>query len=67
MGPLEIRDCAALKNKFKLGEGYNRKLVTAKFTRDDFKKGFASQGPKFKPAYQRKRKFQPSGNRGKQP
>ena len=65
IGLMEIRYFATFVNKCKLIEEYNRKLVTAKSTRGDFKKGLAPQSPKFKPTYQQKRKFQPNGNKGK--
>ena len=48
-------------------EECNRKLVSAKSPRGDFKKGLVPQGPKLKPTYQPKRRFQSTGNRGKLP
>ena len=42
MEPLEIRDYATFINKSRLVEDYNKKLVTAKVTRDPAKKRQAS-------------------------
>ena len=43
---MEIRDYAALVNKCRLVEKYNKKLVDAKSTRGDFKKGLSPYGLK---------------------
>ena len=64
---LEIRDFPTLLNKYRLIEECNRKLAAAKSASSNFRKGLALQGPKFKPNLQQQRKFQPIGNKGKQP
>ena len=67
MGPMEIRDFSTLVNKCRLVEDCNLKLAAAKASCGNFKKGLAPQGPTFKPNFQQQKKFQPMGNKDKQP
>ena len=52
IGPIEIRDFPTLVNKCQLVEDCNKKLVVARSTSSNFKKGLAPQGPRFKPNFQ---------------
>ena len=48
---MEIRDFPTLVNKCQLVEDDNRKLVVAKSSGGNFKKGLALQDSKFKPNF----------------
>ena len=67
IGPMEIIDFSTLVKKCRLVDDSNKKLVAARSTSSNFKKGLAPQGLRFKPNFQQQRKFQPTGNKGKQP
>ena len=65
IGPMEIWGYAALVNKSRLVEEYNKKLMVNRYSRDDSRKKLAPQEQKFKPTRQPKRNFQFDNNKGK--
>ena len=67
MRHMEIRDFATLVNKCSVVEDCNKKLAATKSAGGNFKKELAPLGPRFKPNLSQQKKFQPMGNKGKQP
>ena len=52
IGPMEIMDFPTLVNKSRVVRACNKKLVAARSTSGNFKKGLAPQGSRFKPNFQ---------------